>query len=180
MHLVVKFCPVAHIVARSLFKHGPPRAQVKHSNWCVMNLTTAANYFHALRAQVPRGPAPRDARLSAPPPYFIQGKIEATRSDVQTCPYATSGKAEEKSSIASLRFLASAGLVRDHYGGTRRKLRAGAHPGRASLTGEQVHRDFRKPLIIASPKLLLRPAGLPGGRSSASRKRGQKCFRALL
>ena len=27
------------------------RLQVKYSNWCVMNLTTAANYFHALRCQ---------------------------------------------------------------------------------------------------------------------------------
>jgi len=30
------------------------RLQVKYTNWCVMNLTTAANYFHALRTQVHR------------------------------------------------------------------------------------------------------------------------------
>merc|ERR1711937_695256 len=30
------------------------RLQVKYTNWCVMNLTTAANYFHALRSQVHR------------------------------------------------------------------------------------------------------------------------------
>jgi 2-oxoglutarate dehydrogenase E1 component len=30
------------------------RLQVKFTNWCVMNLSTSANYFHALRAQVHR------------------------------------------------------------------------------------------------------------------------------
>lgn len=104
--------------------------QIQNTNWQVVNCTTPANYFHVLRRQVRRRAAPPPAAARMP---------ACTRSAVRS--RQTHAAAPES---------ASADVCNQclHPCLPRRR----AAPRRAL----QIHRQFRKPLIVMSPKNLLR------------------------